>query len=109
MTRAIVVGAGVAGPVAAMALQRIGVDATVYEAYAGDAGGVGSFLTMQANGIDALRAIDAADAVESLGFATARWVPRTRSAAPSAATTCTPRSVRRRCAGARASSTASGS
>jgi len=72
MTRAIVVGAGVAGPVAAMALQRIGVDATVYEAYAGDAEGVGSFLTMQANGIDALRAVDAAGAVESLGFATPR-------------------------------------
>jgi 2-polyprenyl-6-methoxyphenol hydroxylase-like FAD-dependent oxidoreductase len=72
MTRAIVVGAGVAGPVAAMALQRVGIDACVYEAYAGDAGGIGSFLTLQANGMDALRAVDAAGAVEELGLATPR-------------------------------------
>jgi 2-polyprenyl-6-methoxyphenol hydroxylase-like FAD-dependent oxidoreductase len=67
-----VVGAGVAGPVADMALQRIGVEATVYEAYPGAAEGVGSFLTLQANGIDALGAIDAAGPVEGLGFATPR-------------------------------------
>ena len=72
MTRAIVVGAGVAGPMATMALQRVGIDACVYEAYAGDAGGIGSFLTLQANGMDALRAVDAAGAVEELGLATPR-------------------------------------
>jgi 2-polyprenyl-6-methoxyphenol hydroxylase-like FAD-dependent oxidoreductase len=32
MTRALIIGGGVAGPVVAMALQRAGVDATVYEA-----------------------------------------------------------------------------
>jgi 2-polyprenyl-6-methoxyphenol hydroxylase-like FAD-dependent oxidoreductase len=72
MTRALVIGAGVAGPVAAMALQRAGIDATVYEAYAGSAEHVGSFLTLQANGMDALRAVDAAGVVEDLGFATPR-------------------------------------
>jgi FAD-dependent urate hydroxylase len=72
MTRAIVVGAGVAGPVAAMALQRAGIEATVYEAHPESAEGVGSFLTLQANGLDALRAVDAAGVVEELGFATPR-------------------------------------
>ena len=40
MTRAIVVGGGVAGPVVAMALQRVGIEATVHEAHAGPAGDV---------------------------------------------------------------------
>jgi len=34
MTRALIIGGGVAGPVTAMALQRAGIDAVVYEAYA---------------------------------------------------------------------------
>jgi 2-polyprenyl-6-methoxyphenol hydroxylase-like FAD-dependent oxidoreductase len=72
MTRAIVIGAGVAGPVTAMALQRAGIDATVYEAYARSAEHLGSFLTLQANGMDALRAVDAAHVVEDLGFPTPR-------------------------------------
>lgn len=70
MRTALVVGAGVAGPVAAMALQRAGVDATVYEAYPAPADDVGAFMTMQINGVDALRAIGAADVVAGLGFAT---------------------------------------
>ena len=59
MTRAIVVGGGVAGPVVAMALQRVGIEATVHEAHAGPAGDVGAWLGLQTNGLDALRAIDA--------------------------------------------------
>lgn len=31
MTTALIIGGGVAGPVAAMALQRAGIDATIYE------------------------------------------------------------------------------
>jgi FAD-dependent urate hydroxylase len=34
MARVLIVGGGVAGPVAAMALQRAGIDAVVYEAHA---------------------------------------------------------------------------
>ncbi|OLT13486.1 FAD-binding monooxygenase [Pseudonocardia sp. CNS-139] len=67
---AAVIGAGVAGPVAAMALQRAGIDATVHEAHPAVADDVGVFLTLQVNGVSALRAIDAADAVTGLGFAT---------------------------------------
>ena len=38
---ALVIGGGIAGPVAAMALQKAGIDAVVYEAYPSraDAGG----------------------------------------------------------------------
>jgi FAD-dependent urate hydroxylase len=70
MTTALVIGAGVAGPVAAMALQRAGVDATVYEAHPGTADDVGAFLTLQVNGVSALRAIGAGDAVAGLGIPT---------------------------------------
>ena len=70
MTRAIVVGGGVAGPVAAMALQRAGIEATVHEAHAGPAGDVGAWLGLQVNGLDALRAIDAERAVADVGFPT---------------------------------------
>jgi 2-polyprenyl-6-methoxyphenol hydroxylase-like FAD-dependent oxidoreductase len=70
MTRAIVVGGGVAGPVAAMALQRAGLEATVHEAHAGPAGDVGAWLGLQVNGLDALRAIGAERAVADVGFET---------------------------------------
>ncbi|WP_232664653.1 FAD-dependent oxidoreductase [Pseudonocardia sp. TRM90224] len=67
---ALVIGGGVAGPVAAMALQQAGVQATVYEAYPNSADDVGAFLTLQVNGIAALRAIGADHALDGIGFAT---------------------------------------
>ena len=56
--KAIVIGGGIAGPVAALALQKAGIEATVYEAYANAADGVGGMLGLAANGFDALAAID---------------------------------------------------
>jgi FAD-dependent urate hydroxylase len=53
-----IVGGGIAGPVAAMALQRADIEATVYEAYASAADGVGGMLGLAPNGLDALAAID---------------------------------------------------
>jgi FAD-dependent urate hydroxylase len=70
MTTALVIGAGVAGPVAAMALQRAGIHAEVFEAHPTGADEVGSWLTLQANGIDALRAVDAHRLVAELGYPT---------------------------------------
>jgi FAD-dependent urate hydroxylase len=68
MVKALIAGGGVAGPVTAMALQRAGIDAVVYEAHApGDAG---SYLSLAANGIDALRAIGADGPVLAAGFPT---------------------------------------
>ena len=54
---ATIVGGGIAGPIAAVALRRAGIDATVYEAYPCSADGVGAVLSLAPNGIDALRAI----------------------------------------------------
>ena len=70
--KALIIGGGVAGPVAAMALQQAGVDSVVYEAYAGGADDAGAFLTFASNGLDALRAIDAHHLVLAEGFPTPR-------------------------------------
>jgi FAD-dependent urate hydroxylase len=70
MTTALIVGGGVAGPVTAMALQHAGIDAAVYEADTPTTGEVGSYLSVAANGIDALRAIDAHRPVLAAGFPT---------------------------------------
>jgi len=70
--KALIVGGGVAGPVAAMALQRAGMDSVVYESYAGGADDAGAFLTFASNGLDALRAIDAHNLVMDKGFPTPR-------------------------------------
>jgi 2-polyprenyl-6-methoxyphenol hydroxylase-like FAD-dependent oxidoreductase len=69
---ALVIGGGVAGPVAAMALRRAGVQATVYEAYPTTADGVGGSLAIAPNGLCALRAVEAEDAV----LAISRPMPR---------------------------------
>ena len=70
--KALVIGGGVAGPVAAMALRQAGIDSVVYEAYAGGADDAGAFLTFASNGLDALRAIDAHHLALAEGFPTPR-------------------------------------
>ena len=73
MREVLIVGGGVAGPVAAMALQHAGIDAVVYEAYpppAEEAPEVGSYLTVASNGLDALRTIGADEPVLAAGFPT---------------------------------------
>jgi 2-polyprenyl-6-methoxyphenol hydroxylase-like FAD-dependent oxidoreductase len=67
--KALIIGGGIAGPVTAMALQKAGIEAVVYEAYAASAGlDAGSYLTVAVNGLDALRAIDLHEAVMAAGF-----------------------------------------
>jgi FAD-dependent urate hydroxylase len=68
--RALIIGGGVAGPVAAMALRQAGIEAVVYEARAQGAAETGSYLTVASNGLDALRAIGAERAVREAGFPT---------------------------------------
>jgi 2-polyprenyl-6-methoxyphenol hydroxylase-like FAD-dependent oxidoreductase len=68
MTRtALVVGGGIAGPIAAMALQKAGIEATVYEAYGSTADGIGGALSIAPNGLNALAVLDADDAVRRVG------------------------------------------
>ncbi len=83
MTRtrsAVVIGGGIAGPAAAIALHRAGIEAVVYEARSRTDDGAGVFLTLATNGIDALRTIEARSV---------RWRPDSRhpqsSCAPEAA------------------------
>ena len=70
--KALIVGAGVCGPVTAVALKRVGIDAVVYDAHGPTAAGAGSYLTVATNGLDALRAIDAHGPVLQAGFPTSR-------------------------------------
>src|SRR5947209_16468130 len=56
---ALVIGGGIAGPAAAMALQKAGIASVVYEAHPTSAEGIGAFLTLATNGVDALRTLGA--------------------------------------------------
>ncbi len=60
---AAVIGGGISGPVAAMALQKAGIEATIFEAYPGPADGIGGSLAIAPNGIAALEVIGAHEAV----------------------------------------------
>lgn len=72
--KALIIGAGIAGPVAAMALQKVGVQARIYEAHGGTAHGVGSFMSMASNGLDGLRTLGIHARVTAAGFPTPRMV-----------------------------------
>ena len=71
---ALVIGGGVAGPVAAMALRRAGIGATVYEAYPSTADGIGGTLAIAPNGLHALDVVGAREAVTATGFPITRSV-----------------------------------
>jgi 2-polyprenyl-6-methoxyphenol hydroxylase-like FAD-dependent oxidoreductase len=73
---ALIVGGGISGPVAAMALQRMGIEARVFEAYPRGNGEVGSYFTVTPNGLDALAAIGALHRALESGFPTRRNVMR---------------------------------
>lgn len=64
---AIVIGGGIAGPVAAMALRKAGIEAVVYEAHETAAYEVGAMLTLQPNGVNALRTIGVQATIEAIG------------------------------------------
>ncbi|WP_433262101.1 FAD-dependent oxidoreductase [Actinosynnema sp. CS-041913] len=64
---ALVIGGGIGGPVAAMALRQAGIEATVFEAYDRTAEGVGGALSIAPNGLRALRVIGLDEAVRAIG------------------------------------------
>ena len=64
---ALVIGGGIAGPIAAMALQKAGIEATVYETYRHTADGIGGGMSIAPNGLDALDAIGVGDLVRPVG------------------------------------------
>lgn len=70
--KALIIGGGIAGPATAMALQRAGIEATIYEMRTQAEQNKGAFLTVARNGVNALRVLDAFDVVMERGF----WVSR---------------------------------
>ncbi|GAA2397424.1 FAD-dependent monooxygenase [Nonomuraea africana] len=72
--KALIIGCGIGGPTTAMALQRVGIDAEIFEAYDVPADNVGSFLNVASNGLDALRTLDAHREVLKAGIPTPRMV-----------------------------------
>jgi 2-polyprenyl-6-methoxyphenol hydroxylase-like FAD-dependent oxidoreductase len=72
--RAIVAGCGIGGPTIGIALQRVGIEPVVYEAYPRVTEETGAFLNVASNGLDALRSLGVDPAVLSEGFPTPRMV-----------------------------------
>lgn len=72
--RALVIGAGIAGPAVAIALARAGIDAVVYEANARPRDDEGVFLNLAPNGLAVLRALAVAHTLEGVGFQNDRLV-----------------------------------
>jgi FAD-dependent urate hydroxylase len=69
---AIIIGCGLAGPVAAIALARAGYRVTIHEARSSS--GAGAFVNLASNGLAALETIDVERAVVEEGFATPRMI-----------------------------------
>lgn len=69
----LIAGGGVAGSVAAMALQQAGIEATIFEAHPMPDADVGSYFTISPNGLDAL------DAIGVLPLVTASGTPHRRN------------------------------
>jgi FAD-dependent urate hydroxylase len=76
--RAMVIGGGLAGTATALALGRVGIAADVYEATE-PADGVGAWLTLASNGLDALVPLGLAGSVAAAGFPTPGMVMRDAS------------------------------
>jgi 2-polyprenyl-6-methoxyphenol hydroxylase-like FAD-dependent oxidoreductase len=57
--RVLIAGGGVAGSVTAMALQRAGIESTIFESHHRTDVDVGSYFTISPNGLDALAAVGA--------------------------------------------------
>jgi 2-polyprenyl-6-methoxyphenol hydroxylase-like FAD-dependent oxidoreductase len=70
--KVLIAGAGIAGPAAAIALAKAGISSEVFEAHPEEADATGAFLTLTANGQDALRAIGAEAAMTAASFPATR-------------------------------------
>lgn len=87
---ALVIGGGIAGTVAAIALKKAGIEPLLFESYDAGAEGVGAFLTLAVNGIDALEAVGI-DVARLGGFETPRMAFSLGSGERLAEISCGPR------------------
>jgi 2-polyprenyl-6-methoxyphenol hydroxylase-like FAD-dependent oxidoreductase len=67
MTPVLIIGGGIAGVATALALQKAGLEATVYEAHPHSSQDGGAFLTLASNGMRALQQINAHEVVAAAG------------------------------------------
>ena len=70
--KALIIGCGIAGPVTAMLLRRIGVDAAIYEAQPAPDDYAGLFLNLASNGLEVLSTLGLDSQVAVEGFAAPR-------------------------------------
>jgi 2-polyprenyl-6-methoxyphenol hydroxylase-like FAD-dependent oxidoreductase len=68
VTRVVIIGAGIAGTAAALALHKAGFEVGVFEAHPDSGQDIGAFLTLASNGMRALAQFDAAEPVAAGGF-----------------------------------------
>ncbi|HWM38725.1 MAG TPA: FAD-dependent monooxygenase [Streptomyces sp.] len=66
--RILIIGGGIAGTAAALALDKAGFEATVHEAHPHGGVDIGAFLTLAGNGMLALAQLDAAEVIAGTGF-----------------------------------------
>ncbi|MFJ9442722.1 FAD-dependent oxidoreductase [Kitasatospora sp. NPDC101235] len=74
ISKALVVGGGIAGPVMALALRQAGIDAEVFEAYPTSADGIGGTFMIAPNGLAALAAVGLEAEVGVVGQAIGKMV-----------------------------------
>ena len=72
--RGLIIGAGIAGPAAAIALRRVGIDAVVCEATPTPRDDAGAFLNLAPNGMSVLRALGIEHLLDRIGFKNDRIV-----------------------------------
>src|SRR5918999_1150011 len=96
-TSALIIGGGIAGPAAAIALQKAGIEPVVYEAHPTGADGVGGFLTLGSNGLEALRllGIDASAGFPTPTITLRSWTGKRLGDAPISAGTPVSRTLKR--------------
>jgi len=70
--KALIIGCGIAGPVVALALQRAGLDAVLYEGRAAARDEEGAFLGLAPNGRDVLATLGIRDQIDAMGVPTTR-------------------------------------
>ncbi|HEX3813370.1 MAG TPA: FAD-dependent monooxygenase [Mycobacteriales bacterium] len=69
MPQVLIIGAGIGGTAAALALDKAGLAVAVCESHPDSGADIGAFLTLASNGMLALGQLDAARAVAEVGFA----------------------------------------
>ncbi len=72
--RALIVGAGIAGPVLAMYLQRAGLEPLIYEGRPAPSDDAGFFMNLAPNGADVLRTLGVEGEALGDGYPTTRIV-----------------------------------